>query len=213
MSIKLTFFFLSFQVGFMTGPTPMTLHFILVASASCWEVLFCCWQPCLPGIHATSNSPSQLQQPFCTKLPLIPLMFRGILEGTEDCFLIAKFHCGWSEWIFFFFFFYISYSLCTVYVASISCIFFSLFSFFWEVGLFCFTIIHEFWTLWSFWPASEGFLCVKKYDFSADSISSITRQPEETLAILKLVQAAWRDMCVSCQGLNHSLLSASLASK
>ena len=102
MSIKLTFFFLSFQVGFMTGPTPMTLHFILVASASCWEVLFCCWQPCLPGIHATSNSPSQLQQPFCTKLPLIPLMFRGILEGTEDCFLIAKFHCGWSEWIFLF---------------------------------------------------------------------------------------------------------------
>ena len=108
MSIKLTFFLLSFQVGFMTGPRPMTLHFILVASVSCWEVLFCCWQPCLPGIHAKSNSPSQLRQPFYTKLPLIPLMFRRILEGTKDCFHTAKFHCVWSEWLFF----YISFMYC-----------------------------------------------------------------------------------------------------
>ena len=117
MSIKLTFFLLSFQVGFMTGPRPMTLHFILVVSASCWEVLFCCWQPCLPGIHAKSNSPSQLRQPFYTKLPLIPLTFRGVLEGAKDCFHTVKFHCVRSEWFFF------TYPLCTVYVDSISYIF------------------------------------------------------------------------------------------
>lgn len=83
ISIKLTFFLLSFQVGFMTGPRPMTLRFILVASASCWEVLFCCWLPCPPGKRATSNCPSQLRKPFCTKSPL---MLRGILEGAQDFF-------------------------------------------------------------------------------------------------------------------------------
>lgn len=79
MLYQIQFFFLSLQVGFMTGPRPMTLPFILVASAFCWEVLFCCWPPCPSGIHATSNFPGQLQCPFCTKLPL---MFRGILEDT-----------------------------------------------------------------------------------------------------------------------------------
>lgn len=74
-------------VGFMTGPRPMTLHFILVASVSCWEVLFCCWQPYPPGKHATSNSPSQPQQPFCTKLPQ---MFRGILEGSIGLLFRSK---------------------------------------------------------------------------------------------------------------------------
>lgn len=206
MSIKLTFFLLSFQVGFMTGPRPMTLHFILVASASCWEVLFCCWQPCLPGIHAKSNSPSQLRQPFYTKSPLIPLTFRGILEGAKDCFHTAEFHCVWSEW----FFFYISFMYCICRLDLLY--FFFLPPFFQKVGQLCFTIIHEFWTLWTFWPASEGFLCVKKYHFSADSISSFAGQPEETLAILKLMQAVWWVMCEGRQGLKHSLLSVRLTS-
>lgn len=65
----------------------MTLHFFSVASASCWEVLFCCWHPCPPGKHAKSNSPSQLQQPLCTKLPL---MFRAILEGSMRLFFQRK---------------------------------------------------------------------------------------------------------------------------
>lgn len=143
ISIKLTFLLLSLQVGFMTGPRPMTLHFILVASVSCWEALFCCWQPCPPGKHATSNSPSQHQQPFCTKLPQ---MFRGILEGSTRLFSIAKFHCGWL-WMNFkkqtnrqt----HIYYSLCSLYLLY----FFSSFFFSQEVGLFCFVSIHEFLTL------------------------------------------------------------------
>lgn len=69
-----THFFLTlFQVGFMTGPRPMTLHFILVASC----VLlggFILLLAALPSRDTCkSNSPSQLPQPFYTKRSNSPM--------------------------------------------------------------------------------------------------------------------------------------------
>lgn len=120
ISVQFTFFSLSFQVGFMTGPRPMTPRFISVAAASCWEASSCCWPPCLPGTPATSCCPGRLQPPFCTKCPP---MFRGRAEGTADLS-----HGRIALWLtlneFFFFFNKSRYSLRTVYVASISCIYF-----------------------------------------------------------------------------------------